>query len=303
MPKKVTRSSSRKKQKTTDSVGRSSGNTSTTQTSTTSHLSQKRTSSLIPWFLVLVVLLLGAWFWYAFLGGRDLMRMYFPATQNQILTGRFRGDVPAADSPGRTITLETKVDGTAAFLQDYHNDQPVIVETGSWEPGDQGTLVVRLDKRNGEPLTTTVPMVFVFHPQGADSLELVKFDPRDWGVNGLQLQRLDPLLGSTWVWRDTVLSTGQRTETDEKQSFSVTFAEDGTLSVTTDCNNGGGSYQLVGLDGLTFGALFSTRMFCADSQETEFFRQLEQVNRSLLENNTLQFTLQNDSGTMIFEGR
>lgn len=293
MPKKSTRSprsarTNRTKKRTAS------------RSSTAARPVRHQSSGMGGWLLFLVAVILGLWVWYAFLGGRDFVRMYLPATQGQVLVGRFRGDLPAADSAGRTLTLENKADGTTTFTQDYHNDEPAIVETGHWEPDKEQTLVVRLDKRNGEPLTMAVPMIFVYHPESAGSLELVQYDPRDWGTNGLQLQRLDPLLG-TWTWRDTTLSSGEQMMTDEKQSFSLKFAEDGSVSVTTDCNNGGGSYQMVGLDGLNFGALFSTRMFCAGSQETEFFRQVEQVQASHLDGNTLRLTLQNDSGAMVFE--
>jgi heat shock protein HslJ len=53
------------------------------------------------------------------------------------------------------------------------------------------------------------------------------------------------------------------------EAFSLTFADDGSFSATTDCNGVGGQYVTDG-PALTFSDMMSTLMYCEGSQETDF---------------------------------
>ena len=58
--------------------------------------------------------------------------------------GTFTASLPAADSPGRTVTAELAEDGSVQVTSDYQNGQPPIVETGTWQANTDGGLTVTL---------------------------------------------------------------------------------------------------------------------------------------------------------------
>ncbi len=64
--------------------------------------------------------------------------------------GVYTTSLPAADSPGRNITVELAADGNATFTSDYLNDQPPIVETGAWSANPSGAVTVRLTAQGAQ---------------------------------------------------------------------------------------------------------------------------------------------------------
>jgi heat shock protein HslJ len=71
----------------------------------------------------------------------------------------------------------------------------------------------------------------------------------------------------TWNWVSATRG-GKEIVPKQPDKFTLTFSDDETFSATTDCNSMGGSYTAK--DGMiSFGDIFSTKMFCQDSQETE----------------------------------
>jgi heat shock protein HslJ len=58
--------------------------------------------------------------------------------------------------------------------------------------------------------------------------------------------------------------------------FGITFASDGTFSVSTDCNQAGGSYTSTKTT-LDFSEMFSTMMYCEEAQEAIFTSLLSEV--------------------------
>lgn len=99
----------------------------------------------------------------------------------------------------------------------------------------------------------------------------------------------------TWVLAESV--TGQLV-TPKTDVFTLTF-EDGRVSVGTDCNSMGGSYQAK--DGaLTFSDMMSTLMYCEGSQESQYALLLGEVKSySFNDKGGLVLTLK-DGGTMLF---
>lgn len=69
--------------------------------------------------------------------------------------GVYATSLPAADSPGRDVTVALEADGLVTVTSDYLNDQPPIVETGTWSANPNGTVTVLLtqqgDQRYFEP--------------------------------------------------------------------------------------------------------------------------------------------------------
>lgn len=108
------------------------------------------------------------------------------------------------------------------------------------------------------------------------------------------------LTAQSWVWRETVKSTGEVIIPAKEGSFVLTFRPDGTFSAQTDCNGVGGVYQVDG-QVLTFGQMASTKMFCAESQEKDFTDTLAQTQRfSIKDNGELELGLMLGFGTGVF---
>jgi heat shock protein HslJ len=78
----------------------------------------------------------------------------------------------------------------------------------------------------------------------------------------------------TWAWIRTTYADGREIVPRQAERFTLAFAADGTFAATTDCNGMRGSYSATA-NTLAFGAVAATRMFCADSQESDFAAVLE----------------------------
>jgi len=76
-------------------------------------------------------------------------------------------------------------------------------------------------------------------------------------------------LFDAWVWRTMVVGGDAVVEPSRPDAFIITFDSEGRVSGTTDCNSFSGAYTREG-DVITVGPLASTKMFCADSQESQF---------------------------------
>lgn len=110
--------------------------------------------------------------------------------QNRMATNGalvFESDVlPAASSPGRMITLTLDEDGSAEMSTDYMNDEPPVVEVGTWEVNaDDSTVTVTLTGR--EDLEYDEPVEIVFSISETGMLEAVEYDETIYGEEGLTL--------------------------------------------------------------------------------------------------------------------
>jgi heat shock protein HslJ len=95
------------------------------------------------------------------------------------------------------------------------------------------------------------------------------------------------------------MSDDKKITTDKKQSFGLSFGTNGSVSITTDCNNGTAVFSVEETK-LRLGPVASTKKYCEGSQETEFFKQLDQVESFLMKDSNLYLQLKLDSGTMTF---
>ncbi len=103
-----------------------------------------------------------------------------------------------------------------------------------------------------------------------------------------------------WVWVSSSYENGKHTIPKSADVFVLTFNTDGTFSATTDCNQAGGSYTADG-EAVSFSKIFSTKMYCEGSQETEFLQMLESVaGYSFTSKGELVLSLKYDSGTSVF---
>jgi heat shock protein HslJ len=143
----------------------------------------------------------------------------------------------------------------------------------SAQSGDGTTVVVSYrDRAPGEPFTA--------EPTVDKSVQLL-LDPETMqfgevaqdfaGEADPARMRLDM---KTWAWMRTTYSDGREIVPRQGERFTLTFAADGAFAATTDCNTMRGAYTATG-NALAFGAVAATRMFCADSQESDFAAVLE----------------------------
>jgi heat shock protein HslJ len=105
----------------------------------------------------------------------------------------------------------------------------------------------------------------------------------------------------TWIWQHTLYNDGKESVPRDADAFTITFYDDATFSVTTDCNSAGGVYLASGTL-LTFNDIFSTRMYCENAQETEFFQLLENTSSFFFTNyGDLVFEFKYDGGIATFK--
>lgn len=108
------------------------------------------------------------------------------------------------------------------------------------------------------------------------------------------------LEGTSWEWHRTEFMT-QEDMTAPLGRFVLTFAADGTLQSTTDCNAAFGTYISDG-EVLSIGQLGSTLMGCmGETYEQEYLQQLSQVASYSINGTELRLNLLKDWGVMVFE--
>ncbi len=105
------------------------------------------------------------------------------------------------------------------------------------------------------------------------------------------------LAGSKWLWMHTTEGS-LKTEPKKKDVFTITFNSEAGVSITTDCNNGGGSYT-IDQSKLKISNIISTRMYCEGAQETVFFDWLQKVNSYQIKDD--QLVLDFGTGSLTFK--
>ena len=104
----------------------------------------------------------------------------------------------------------------------------------------------------------------------------------------------------TWVWVSTLYSDGKTVTPKETKAFTLTFETNGTFSATTDCNSMSGAYTTK-QGAISFERIAMTKMYCQDSQESDFARMLEETRSyHFTSKGELVFDLEFDSGTSTF---
>ena len=105
----------------------------------------------------------------------------------------------------------------------------------------------------------------------------------------------------TWEWVKTTYNNDTEISPRIVKKFALTFMDGNRFSAKTDCNTVGGEYTVEG-NKITFGKMFSTKMYCEGSQEGDFTKMLEGVaGYQFTSNKELIFGLKIDTGAMIFK--
>ena len=107
------------------------------------------------------------------------------------------------------------------------------------------------------------------------------------------------IIEKTWQWESTTNPLEQIIVTVPER-YTVWLGADGRAQMQSDCNRGGGAFELAP-GKLSFGPLMSTRMACPpDSLDHVFTRDLQRVVSFFLRDDRLYLELPYDSGTMKF---
>ncbi len=108
-----------------------------------------------------------------------------PSENSATLFRTFLSLQPAGDSPALLRSLAFNMDGTVTLTSDYYNDQPVIVEQGTWVDNGDGTLTVTLTGQGDQDYL--VPEVITF-AEVDDTLTAVDYDQSVYGSAGLTMR-------------------------------------------------------------------------------------------------------------------
>lgn len=169
----------------------------------------------------------------------------------------------------------------------------------STESGTGKQVVINYAERApGEPMTTP-PSV------GKTQRLLRDVESRQFGEVAADFEgEADPermtLTMKTWVWQKAEFNDGRTVVSAKPDAFALTFKEDGSLMVRTDCNNAGGQYATDGTV-ITFTDMATTLMYCEGSQESEFLQLLSDTSAFHFTNRgELILDLKFDSGTVTF---
>jgi len=202
---------------------------------------------------------------------------------------------PDGGYPGRyqanldpeVVVLRLDANGNATLSQDPGNGQPPQVDEGSWTGSEDS-----LDLVFGGTVLT-------FGREDDDSLTLVD-DLSGMAPAGLALQPTTALMGTRWVWLQTV-ANGQRTQPSSPEAFALTFNEMSYASFETDCNSGQGAFVVGPRQQLSFPLVATTMMFCEGSNEGDFYAHIGLVESwSLTSDGVLELHMGGDGGTMEF---
>jgi heat shock protein HslJ len=109
------------------------------------------------------------------------------------------------------------------------------------------------------------------------------------------------LTGGIWQWVRTEMGDGTTTTVPNPANYTIEFLADGTAGVRADCNVGNATYVVTGTNAIDITLGVSTLVACPPgSLDTEYRRQLEEVNSYVLQGDTLSLALPLDSGIMTF---
>jgi len=137
--------------------------------------------------------------------------------------------------------------------------------------------------------------------QGGGLAQLVEvahdFDDEDEGEADPNRMTLEM---HTWTWVKTAYNNDTVVQPNEKEAFTLTFA-DGRVQGTTDCNGFGGAYTANERKIQFDDKMVMTKMYCEGSQETEFVKMLLNVGSYLFTGKgELILEIKFDSGIMRF---
>ena len=194
-------------------------------------------------------------------------------------------------------TADGYVGSDGYFLGDRIAPQNIAI---SQNPKHQNVIVVNYaDRAPGEPMTAS-PSV------GQSTYLKLDVENMQWGIvepdfTGEANPNSMSLSMKKWTWQKAVYNDGREIIPSKPGVFAINFAEDNSLSISTDCNNAGGTYVVNG-SSIVLKDIFSTLMYCEGSQESEFFQLLQNISDfHFTSDGELILGIKLDSGSVIFK--
>jgi heat shock protein HslJ len=220
--------------------------------------------------------------------------------EEKLLVGMYKGETKDVNGQENIVTLRLFDDKKATWEIEYQNAKSPVSQEGTWKFGeDENRIEISLNTKNMKPLEDEEKLILKYDTT-AGSLELKNFDKKVWGKDGLDMTKTVDLVGTKWIWLETTLADETEVQTDKNKSFTITFEEDGSLTLTTDCNLVQASYKTNGIETMEITTGAMTLKYCEGSQESAFILQLNQVESFILEGTSLRLLLKDDAGTMTF---
>ncbi len=107
------------------------------------------------------------------------------------------------------------------------------------------------------------------------------------------------IVGTTWQWTKTAMNDDATFEPTDPAQYTVTFAEDGSVSVQADCNMAAGTYE-ADANSLTIALGPMTMAMCPEGSLSDtYVQQLGQVGGWMMNEGELVLLLKMDSGSMM----
>ncbi len=104
----------------------------------------------------------------------------------QAVVGTYQ-EVQVSATTGIDMKLHLNDDFTAEMETDFVNDQPAVVESGSWVIQDNGNVTVRLSETDG---VTMYPEVEIEFSLSGYTLESVEWDQSIYGDQAMKFVRI-----------------------------------------------------------------------------------------------------------------
>jgi uncharacterized membrane protein len=101
------------------------------------------------------------------------------------LPGIYKGEMPVMEGVKRSMTMALTATGEVRIIQDYHNDQPVIIHKGTWQRLPKKKLLIYLSNVTG----TQEGEALILQRNKRGALELKGFSAI-YGGKGLQFYRI-----------------------------------------------------------------------------------------------------------------
>jgi heat shock protein HslJ len=169
----------------------------------------------------------------------------------------------------------------------------------SQNPNHKNVIVVNyMEREAGQPMSESPSVgtsVWLKLDPTTMSLGTVEQNfPGEADVNTMTLSM------KPWTWIATTYNDGEVVTPVQTSAFTLTFDENGTVSIATDCNAMGSTYTVVD-NQITFEDMMATEMFCEGSQEQDFAKMLNEVQSYFFTGKgELVFDLKLDSGSTVF---
>lgn len=195
----------------------------------------------------------------------------------------------AAGKKHLSLTLEST---GAASLAEVSANKQVSVEKGTWQiVNDAHKVVVNIAQQ--------APLEFVYTNTDPSALQYQTGDKPNWQPS-LTFVKQESIFAYKWQWLSTIDKQQKVVFTPPENVFGLVFSQDGRLAISTDCNSATGSFSLNGQQ-IKFSEIASTLKYCPDSQETDFYAQLQLAKSYQLDNQRLKIHLSNGQ-EMLFTG-